>query len=286
MKTPGEAVGGGKGSVAVPMPGFDAPIVFSLSGFCRPSMTDTPQIPGRNSTLRLEIDLPDLAPAAALLTAWGFRSLYELEEPEECAVFTDGFFNWVLTRRPAPAQVCLHYLTEDWDAWLATTAADVQHTARTHADPEWGISFEVSERVHVQIQSVAADLEVPPAGFSLLPDGRFAEVGIGTGSLASELARWGQLGFKVLRRSQPDEVPYALLFDGVLVIGLYEQASWNGPSLAFFAEEPAARAQAAHELGLGIEELHDGAWRVWLPGQLSMLWLPEYRRVEPPSDPV
>jgi hypothetical protein len=246
-------------------------------------MPDTLQSLNRPSTLRLELDLPDIEPVAALFATWGFRTLFDVDEPERCLALTDGFFTWLLAQRPAPAQLCLHYLTPDWTAWLATSSPQVQQHARDGADPVWGISFEASERVHVQVQQASEELELPPVGVSLLPDGRFAEVGIGTRDLPADEVRWGQLGFTKLHGSAPDEPPHVLLFDGTLLVGLYAEASWDGPALAFYASNPAAKAEEATRWGLAVDDLDGGAWRVWLPGELPVLWLPEFREAEEPD---
>lgn len=238
----------------------------------------------RPGQLHLELDLPDVASASEVFLAWGFRALFEVEEPERCVAMTDGYFTWLLAERPGPPQLCLHYFTDDWDAWFGSASESVREQARQEADPEWGVSFEVSDGVHVQVQPGLPDAELPHSGLSLLPQARFAEVGVAVADLSAELMRWQRLGFRLVRRSAPLEPDHALLFDGLIVLGLYADAPWRGAALAFYADDPASRAALAAPWCGPAQALADGAFRVGLPaGGLPTLWLPEYRTDESPE---
>lgn len=247
-------------------------------------MSSSHDIPAvRPGLLHLELDLPAVAAASEVFSAWGFRALFEVEEPERCVALTDGYFTWLLAERQEPPQLCLHYFTDDWDAWFSAASESVRQQAKQEADPEWGVSFEVSDGVHVQVQPALPDAELAHSGLTLLPQARFAEVGVAVADLSAELIRWQRLGFRLVRRSVPPEPDHALLFDGLIVLGLYADAPWRGGALAFYADDPEGRAALAAPWCGPAETLAEGAFRVGLPGGgLTTLWLPEYRKDESP----
>jgi len=229
--------------------------------------------------LHIELDVPDAKAVAEALATWGFRSLFEYEDPEFCIGLTDGFFTWTLIERQTPPQLCLHYFTMSLEDWFDECSQAVRKYVHREADPDWGVSIEMSTGVHVHVQGNLPEIETRHPGASLLPRSRFAEIAIGTEHLDQLVSNWTQLGFRELHRSGAGEPLHALLADDMMLIGLYGEAPWEGPALAFFSRDVAGRIAAAKAFCGEGEQLSGGAVKVLLPGGFPVLWLPDNREV-------
>ena len=88
--------------------------------------------------------------------------------------------------------------------------------------------------------------------------GKFGELAMPVANLSDAIAAWEMVDFASLHRAE-EPAPWAILSDGLIVIGLHQGETFNGPHLTYFAPDMAARVAAFQSEGWPVTPL--------LPGQ-------------------
>lgn len=184
----------------------------------------------------------DVATALAFYQKLGFKSVGE-------DIVTDGSINIHLLTGDEPA-LTLSYAGSDLAAALALDIeAQVSGDSVTLTTPDG-----------LQVQLTAQPSSVPmPEGTSLSRTpiselGKFGEFALPVADCAAATTFWEKLGFAPLHLAdQP--YPWAILSDGLIVIGLHQTKDFAQPHITYFSMDMAERIAQLETDGLAVRYL-------------------------------
>lgn len=213
------------------------------------SRSAQPVQPGFKLGTYAEIDLgvPDLSTALAFYERLGFVRL-------DASLLTDGFLNFRLHANGL-ASPTLSYFGSD--------------LARLQAAGWWqGINGEVSftdvNRLHIHLSARTSPQEMPPRR-PVSRCGTFGELAIPCADLQTSIAFWQRLGFNPTHVADAP-CPWAILVDGLVVLGLHQTRDFTTPHLTYFAPDMGERIASLQADGVALTDLGPGNAAFTAPG--------------------
>lgn len=187
----------------------------------------------------------DVPASLAFYESLGFQKLSD-------DTVTDGSINLCLRKGDFKTPT-LAYMGSDLPAVRALFSPQKQ---KRKATPTTSGEFNDPNGLRITINEAPSNVPMPGGGVTsrtpISKLGKFGEFTIPTDNLTQSLVFWAKLGFEALHVAK---IPYsyAILSDGLIVIGLHE---FNQPyvALAYFAEDMAQRIQALKAEGLDIRD--------------------------------
>jgi catechol 2,3-dioxygenase-like lactoylglutathione lyase family enzyme len=228
---------------------------------------------GENVSVTLGI--PSLEESLPFYQKMGFRVADASEEPYPWAVLDDG-----------QIQIGLH---QDGMTYQGLTYFAADMDERIARLEEKGVDFAVKKelggRTFQAIFMGADELAIsliryadarPPARRA--PNSRlhiFGEYSLGVDNLDFSIAYWNEFGFETRHRAE-EPYPWAILGDGLLVMGLHQTDDFRGPTLTYFAPDMDARVARLRENGVPVTPTPMGGATVAAPdGQTFFLFTGE-----------
>jgi hypothetical protein len=83
--------------------------------------------------------------------------------------------------------------------------------------------------------------------------GTFGEYSVAVSALTAAIAFWQLLGFELLHHSE-EPYPWAILGDGLLVLGLHQTDQFAGEAITYFAPDMGKRIAALKRAGFDFAE--------------------------------
>lgn len=103
----------------------------------------------------------------------------------------------------------------------------------------------------------------------------FGEYSLGVDNLDFSVAYWNEFGFETRHRAA-EPYPWAILSDGLLVMGLHQTNEFRGPTLTYFAPDMDERIARLSEAGIPVSPTPAGGGAVTAPdGQTFFLFTGE-----------
>lgn len=212
----------------------------------------------------------DLTTSQAFFRRLNFEALNE-------TTFTDGSYNLSLTteRKAAPT---LRHFGSDIDAILEifppSDGSKEKKKRRGHM-----IFSDPAGRLNIELNHEASTLTMPAGSpTSRTPRsrlGKFGEFAIPVPNLGESLLFWGLLGYEPLHTATIP-YPYAILSDGMLVIGLHETPDFKEATLTYFAADMGQRIDQLEAEGVELRRMGGGNAAMFTPdGQAFFLFTGE-----------
>lgn len=190
--------------------------------------------PKLGTYVEIRTTVPDIDETRAFYEKLGFQRLAN-------DAVTDGSINIRLVNLDAPSPALCYF-----------GAAEGNGALKTLHDPD-GVTIQVS----------AAPSELPmPAGDALKRTpisrcGKFGEFSIGCANLQTSLEFWKAQGFDpLLVEGEPH--PWAILVDGLIVVGLHQNPDIKQPTIAYFAADMRERIAQFQKEGYALTLLEFG----------------------------
>jgi predicted lactoylglutathione lyase len=200
----------------------------------------------------ITITTPDLETSLAFYLKLGFKELFRADMPFPWIQITDGAL-LIMLRKDSQPYIALTYYVTDVDKTVAElTKAGISFVTKPNPNdmikrclmrsPD-GMNVSLVTLVEGFFQpSGTTLLTMPPADFSnpeKYPNavcGIFGEFACPVTDIDASMVFWTKLGFVLLsRRTAP--YPWAIISDGLSIIGLHQTGSFTNPTITFFAKD-------------------------------------------------
>ncbi|MCA9882688.1 MAG: hypothetical protein KC708_06955 [Anaerolineae bacterium] len=177
-----------------------------------------------------------------------------LDQDAEGATLTDGNLNLHLTTHTDAPSPVLAYFGSD----IAEVRALFNPDKVKHKGPSTGrAAFKSPNGMHISLNERKAKFDMPdgtPTSRKPLTIlGHVGEFSIPVDHLPSTVGFWNKLGYEPLNSAQIPH-PYAVLSDGLFVVGLHEKSTML-MALAYFSPDMAARILLVQSAGVEIRPL-------------------------------
>jgi hypothetical protein len=222
----------------------------------------------------ITISSPDLEVSLTYWQRLGFKELSRFDFPFPWIQITDGAL-LIFLRLDTEPYIGLGYYTHDPDT-LASTLEATGIIFAAKPQPEDAIKrylIKTPEGFNIALVENVRDFFVQPPGPTMLkmpqedffkPEkyvnktiGLFGELARPVGYLEASMQYWEKLGFKALSKfSTP--YPWAILSDGLAVIGLHQIQSFSYSAITYFAADMPHKIEALKEAGLDNYEEKSG----------------------------
>ena len=153
----------------------------------------------------------------------------KIAEEREWVAVTDGTNRLLLTEAEEPYRSLTYY------------ASDMSERAE-----------ELDKRGILFIGEDPSSLPEIDAGYTF-PAGKFGEYSVAVADLPAALSFWDDLGFERLHEST-SPYPWAIVGDGLIVLGLHQTSEWEGEALTYFSPEMREHIAQMKEHGFTFEE--------------------------------
>lgn len=203
--------------------------------------------------VQIVIGTPDVAESAEFYDKLGFETLAAGEEPWPWRQVTDGQ-HLLLLNQDGNRYIGLNYFSpQAAEIAAAVAAAGVSFLRRDVVDGRLQIAiFSDSDGLMVGLVDQETSYMTLPEGAPITRCGKFGEFALGVADMLTAVAFWQRFGFAQLYASS-EPYPWAILGDGLMVLGLHQTDEFAGPCLTYFAADMPARIAALQEMGLTIE---------------------------------
>lgn len=201
--------------------------------------------------LQLLLRVKNVDQAISYYEQLGFRKLGH-------DVVTDGSVNIKLASGAFNSPT-FHYLDSDIQAIKQMFSPNKRKEKTGHATQA---EFKSPSGLRIMLDRDTSPVAMPrgtPGSRSAISKlGQFGEFTIPVKDLKDDLLFWTKLGFEPLHMA---EIPYryALLSDGLIVIGLHENHPQRDCTLTYFAADMPQRIQQLQQQGFDIHALHKNA---------------------------
>jgi catechol 2,3-dioxygenase-like lactoylglutathione lyase family enzyme len=227
--------------------------------------------PPANHVSAITITTPDLDRSFAFYQKLGFTELFRMDMPFPFIQITDGALLIMLRKDPKPYIALTYYVTG-----VALRAAELEtggivfSTKPKPGDFVQKFVTESPDGMNISFVDNGVGGFTQPAGKTMLtmaphdytnPDsytnkvcGMFGELACAVKDLEQSIIFWGKLGFQALSKMAAP-YPWAILSDGLAIIGLHQTDRFSKPTITFFASDMKEKISALKAAGL--DELKD-----------------------------
>jgi catechol 2,3-dioxygenase-like lactoylglutathione lyase family enzyme len=222
----------------------------------------------------ITITTPDLDLSLKYYRQLGFSELYRADFPFPWIQVTDGALLIMLRKDPKPYIALTYYVKE-----MGTVVKDLEQAGIKLTEmptPDKMIKrFRIESPDGLTITLVTfVDGFIQPAGPTMLtmspqdytnPDkyvnkvcGMFGEFAHPVKNLDASVLFWEKLGFNVLSRFT-SPYPWAIISDGLSVVGLHQTSHFTNPTITFFAKDMKEKIESLQAAGLSMPAGSAGA---------------------------
>lgn len=214
----------------------------------------------------LTINTPDLKASVKFYKKLGFSELFRGDFPFPLVQLSDGQIQIMLRHTPEK-YFALTYYPGDIDAVAAELAAEgIEPFEKNISDSDY-LKFYRMKTPEGFVVSMVMLIEsfTQPAGPTMLtmspqdysnPEkytnktaGMLGEIAYPVKDLDVSIAFWQKLGFKVLSK-YGEPRPWAILADGLNVVGLHQADDFDQPAITYFASDMAVRIESLKAAGI------------------------------------
>lgn len=213
----------------------------------------------------ITITTPDLETSLAFYLKLGFKEVFRADMPFPWIQITDGAL-LIMLRKDNQPYIALTYYVNDVDkTFTELTAAgisfvtkpnpnDITKRCLMHSPDGMNISLVTLFEGFSQPPGPTL-LTMPPSDFSNpekypnLVCGIFGEFACPVKDIDGSMEFWSKLGFVLLsRRTAP--YPWAIISDGLSIIGLHQTDSFTKPTITFFAKDMKEKIEKLKSTGM------------------------------------
>ncbi len=211
------------------------------------------------------ITVPDLEASLHFYEKLGFRELFRADWPFPWIQITDGAV-LIMLRKAPQTYIALTYYVKD----IATVVADLEmkHISFSfRSEPQDMVQrfvFQTPEGFNVSLVSLMEGfrqqegptmLQMPPSEYTN-PDkyvnkicGMYGEYALPVPDLESALSFWALLGFTAVSKFGGTS-PWAIISDGLSIVGLHQTTKFTSPAITFFAVDSQTKISQLQASGL------------------------------------
>ncbi len=204
------------------------------------------------------ITAPDLDQSLAYYQVLGFKELYRADWPFPWIQITDGVLLIMLRKDPQP-YIALTYYVKDINRVVADLEKKgIQFTYRAKdSDPVKRFVFQSPDKLTISLVNIIEGFSQPPGpGMLTMPQqdyfnpekyvnkvcGLFGEFAHPVADLEKSISFWETLGFRAISKFTAP-YPWAIISDGLSIVGLHQTDSFNYPVITFFAADMKAKIE-------------------------------------------
>ncbi len=206
--------------------------------------------------VQISISVKNLKESLPFYRKLGFQWVSGRQEGEHpWVLLSDGTVHIVLSQNPFPSPALTYFAADMEERVRFLQQAGIPFNDLTRREGKL-VHAVLQDPNQVGITLIPFDTrDIPrPKGASLSRCGNFGELSIPTGDLASTLAFWKKLGFRVTFRSD-DPYPWAILSDSLMVLGIHQTTRFNRPALTYFSTDVAERITRLKAEGIPFESV-------------------------------
>ena len=213
----------------------------------------------------LTITTPDLEVSLKYYQALGFTELYRAEWPFPWIQISDGVLLIMLRKDPQPYLALTYYVKN-----VEKVAKELEGKGITFAtkpkpkDPVKRYLFLSPDGLNISLVGMIDGFKQPAGpGMLTMPQadyfnpekyvnktcGMFGELAHPVVDLDKSITFWELLGFKALSRHE-SPYPWAILSDGLSIVGLHQTTNFAYPAITYFAADMAAKIAKLKTNGL------------------------------------
>ncbi|MDX1663785.1 MAG: hypothetical protein R3272_08325 [Candidatus Promineifilaceae bacterium] len=157
----------------------------------------------------------------------------KVAEEREWVIVTDGVNRLLLTKAEDPYRSLTYYASDMSKRAEELDKRGILFIDRRITDDVFRATFYSPNQLPVTlIAHDPASLPEVDSGYTF-PIGKFGELSIAVSDLAAALSFWEGLGFERLHEST-SPYPWAILGDGLIVLGLHQSETFEGEALTYF----------------------------------------------------
>ncbi|MFQ5460601.1 MAG: VOC family protein [Anaerolineae bacterium] len=204
--------------------------------------------------VELSLSVKDLDTTLDFFSTLGYQQLAEsYDEPAPWVVLSDGHVNVALHQKEAPSP-SLVYFTADLDRRLALMEEHgIALVKRTENQGRTIMaSFEDPNGQGLAVADMVAAHVPAPEGRGRSRLGHFGELSIPTTGLKKSVAFYRALGYERIGGDEQEPYPWAVMFDGMIPIGLHETDDFGATTITYFATDMVARIAAVEAEGIPL----------------------------------
>ena len=217
----------------------------------------------------LTITAPDLEQSLQFYQKLGFRELFRADWPFPWIQITDGAL-LIMLRKDADPYIALTYYVRDIDTVAAAIEASgisfIQRPAAS--DMVKRFVFRSPDGLNISLVTLVEGFAQPAGpGMLTMPQqdyfnperyvnktcGMFGELAHPVADIGASIAFWEKLGFKVLSKFTAP-YPWAILSDGLAIVGLHRSDNLAYPAITFFAADMKDKIERIKAEGIGTAE--------------------------------
>ncbi len=203
-------------------------------------------------TVHVTIGVPDLAASLAFYGQIGFGITEQADEPYPWAILSDGQLVLGLHQDGLVYRGLTYFAPDMGDRVEALAALGLEFVARREDQGRFiQAIFVGADNLAISLIAYGGHDHEPPLS---QPNPRlktFGEYSLGVTDLEASIAYWQQLGFELAHRDKAP-YPWAILRDGLMILGLHQQTEFSGPAITYFAPDMPARIQGLAEAGVPL----------------------------------
>lgn len=206
----------------------------------------------------ISVSVQRLGESAAFYSKIGFRKLIESEDPAPWMLVTDGKVNLHLYESPF-ASPALHYFSAHMhDKVLELMRLGIKPEQQRSKDGKrLQHTFVDPNEVAIMLMHYDDTMMPRPNGFSESNIGVFGELSVDTAQLDDSIAFWQRLDFAVTLRGEKP-YPWAILTDGVMVLGFHQTDVFTMPALTYYSTDVNSCLHELNAAGIhSVRPLHD-----------------------------
>jgi catechol 2,3-dioxygenase-like lactoylglutathione lyase family enzyme len=198
------------------------------------------------------VTTPDLGQSLAFYQKLGFKELFRADWPFPWIQITDGVLLMMLRKDPDP-YIALTYYVKDINSVVADLdRKGISFTYRAKdSDPVKRFVFKSPDGLTISLVNIIEVFSQPPGpGMLTMPQqdyfnpekyvnkvcGLFGEFAHPVADPGKSIAFWELLGFKAISKFTAP-YPWAIISDGLSIVGLHQTESFNYPVITYFAAD-------------------------------------------------
>ncbi|MFN8394354.1 MAG: hypothetical protein U0176_06750 [Bacteroidia bacterium] len=204
----------------------------------------------------------------------GFRVVMQMQSPAPMTQLTDEtiLVNLIQSEKPF---VRLSYFNSDFEGTLKAlkkAKIKVEALENDESGKPWRAIIQSPDGQEVSIVNRNPAMIFHPTGKTMLtldqadmakPEamptklGMFGEYCHKVTDLKASIAYWEKLGFQS-KGAETNPYPWAIMSDGVSIVGLHQTTDWDGCALTYFAPDMGARIEPLKAQGIECKEVGMG----------------------------
>ena len=213
----------------------------------------------------ITITTPDLEKSLAFYQKLGFGEIMRMDFPFPWIQITDGAL-LIMLRKDAKAYIALTYYVKDIDQSVAIVEnVGIAFIEKPRpSDMIRKYVFQSPDAVNISLVSIPEGFTQPkgvtmltmspqdysnPAKYTNQTCGMFGEFAQPVNNLELSIGFWSKLGFVTMSKT-PGNNPWAILSDGLAIIGLHQTGDFKQPVITYFASDMKSKIEALKESGV------------------------------------